>query len=666
MSAKQVLELEIKQTTTGDGVTKVTVDLVKAKGGLTDFEKAMMGTRSTIGGLDKDIIAFDKNLGSMADAMSAFGVSIPQSPMALFGQLAREGVDLAWESIQMAGDASEQASLFQQTFRGESKDTRVELEAYGAEVGRSTISLMDMASGIQTILVPMGMARDMSADWSVTLAKLSTDLGAAFNKEDADVLADIRSGLLGSTEVLEKYGINLKMTAVNQELVNMGVEGGIQKATELEKTQARLNVIMQSTADYQGQAARESDGFNGQMKELEATVQDLKISMGEGLLPIVNTLLGALNNGNRTIDASRRYWAAMDEQLRLGIISQEEYNEQGREFSRMAREGNAITSESIEMIKGLEAANQQAIFTQAGYGDMVEEDIAALQDYGMELDGIREDYGEVSDETEDAIEKQMAFADALSEITSVDTNFKGIVSLATRYDSILEQIDEKHDQIKKFNEISATGGYIDGIYYSASDAKEEVHNLKMGIHDLQTEMSAMANQVVLDMLMATISVDEVSETEAQAYFQLAADMGTISQEAADAAVLAYGGAIDYINGLAMDPKTGEVVINVTYNDPGFTPSSGSIAISGRTIDNSIKREFEAEGDYVLPGQSLLVGELGPEPFIPTVPGQIVSNRDMQNGVLGGITINMNGPVYMRTIEEIRDVMEEILVEASRR
>ncbi len=50
-----------------------------------------MGTRSTIGGLDKDIIAFDKNLGSMADAMSAFGISIPQSPMALFGQLARRG-----------------------------------------------------------------------------------------------------------------------------------------------------------------------------------------------------------------------------------------------------------------------------------------------------------------------------------------------------------------------------------------------------------------------------------------------------------------------------------------------------------------------------------------------------------------------------------------------
>jgi len=34
---------------------------------------------------------------------------------------------------------------------------------------------------------------------------------------------NIRSALLGSTEVVEKYGIILKATALNQELLNMGV-----------------------------------------------------------------------------------------------------------------------------------------------------------------------------------------------------------------------------------------------------------------------------------------------------------------------------------------------------------------------------------------------------------------------------------------------------------
>ena len=665
MSAKSVLEFEIKQTTTGDGITKVTVDLKEVQGGLSDFEKAMLGARTTIGDFDRDIYAFGTNLGSAADAMSAFGISIPQSPMAAFGQLAREGVDLLWESIQMAGDAEEEVALFQQTFREESEETRAELEAYGDTVGRSAYSLMDMASGIQTILVPMGFARDLSADWSVKLAQLSTDLGAAFNKEDANVLADIRSGLLGSTEVLEKYGINLKMSALNQELLNMNVEGGIRGATEQEKVQARLNVIMRSTADYQGQAARESDSFNGQMKELKATTEELKISMGEKLLPVANTLLGALNNGNRTIDASRRYWDAMDDALRLGIITQEEYNEQGREFSRMAREGNAVTEESIELIEDLEKSVQQAAFTQAGYGDMTREDIAALQDYGMELDGIRQDYGGVGAAAEDAMEMQDDFIASLNEITSLDANFHGIVTMATRYDTILEEIDEKYEQIQQLNGISSTGGYIDGVYYSALDAKNEIHNMRMGIHDLQGEMSKMADQAVLDMFMATIAIDGVTEREAAAYFQMAADMELISQEAADAAILAYGGAVDYINGLTIDPKTGELVVDVTYNDPGYRPSGGTFTTSGGTFNKYNKRVFKAEGGDVLPGQRVIMNELGPEPVVFDQPARIISNRDMQNGAVGGVNLNFYGPTYMRTKEEIRDVVEEILIDAAR-
>ena len=73
--------------------------------------------------------------------------------------------------------------------------------------------------------------------------------------------------------------------------------------------------------------------------------------------------------------------------------------------------------------------------------------------------------------------------------------------------------------------------------------------------ELMDRMSEMANQVVLDMLMATISIDGITQAEADAYFQMAADMGMISEEAAEAAKTAYGDAIAYINGIDLDDKT---------------------------------------------------------------------------------------------------------------
>ncbi len=672
MGAKQVLELEIKTTQTGDGVTKVTAELSEVKGGLSNFEKSIVGARSTIGGLDRDISLFGKNIGSAADALSGFGISIPQSPMALFGQVTRQVTDTLWESIQMAGDAEEQAALFQQTFREEAEATRGELEAFGDEVGRSTIGLMDMASGIQTILAPLGMTREEAANWSVTMTQLATDLGAAFNKVDADVLGDIRSGLMGSTEVMEKYGVNLKMSAINQELLNMGIAGGVQRASELEKVQARLNLIMKQTSDYQGQAARESDSFNGQMKELEANFTDLKVELGERFLPVANEVLGWFNESFKTIDVSKRFWSALDDALEQGVITQEEYNKAGKEFQRTAREGNATTDESIEKIEALEKATKDHAIATKDWGNLIE--LAAL-DAGFYADMAEragEETGEWDHYLQGASEQMQQFWEEYQQITSLNANFSGMVSLAKQYDDVMGQINTKQSRVNQLMEIMSTGGYIDGVYIGASKAKEEIGLLEGEIGDLQGSMEDMANQVVLDMLMATIAIDGVTQAEASAYFQMAADMGMISQEAADAAIAAYSNAIDQINNMVIHPKTGMIYLNIKYNDPGFVPNVGGGGGSQQSVFadltdvGDVTHQFEAEGGGVYPGQRLMVGELGPEPFIPSVPGQIISNRDLQNGAVGGgINLHFNGPAYFRSEHETRALIERVLVEAAR-
>jgi len=56
-----------------------------AKSGLTNLERAVAGTRSTIGGLNSDLTVFGKNVGTSADLLSGLGVSIPISPMMALG-----------------------------------------------------------------------------------------------------------------------------------------------------------------------------------------------------------------------------------------------------------------------------------------------------------------------------------------------------------------------------------------------------------------------------------------------------------------------------------------------------------------------------------------------------------------------------------------------------
>src|SRR3989337_4397895 len=70
-----------------------------AKGSLTNLERAALGTRSTIGGLNSAITVFGKNVGTGADLLSGLGIAIPTSPMMLFGSVLKQTSAFVSDSI---------------------------------------------------------------------------------------------------------------------------------------------------------------------------------------------------------------------------------------------------------------------------------------------------------------------------------------------------------------------------------------------------------------------------------------------------------------------------------------------------------------------------------------------------------------------------------------
>ena len=83
----------------GEAPQETLEDLKELKTGLTDLEKTVAGTRTTISGLDQDINLFGTSLGSTTDLLSGLGISIPISPMQLFGQAIQAAGQYAKEAI---------------------------------------------------------------------------------------------------------------------------------------------------------------------------------------------------------------------------------------------------------------------------------------------------------------------------------------------------------------------------------------------------------------------------------------------------------------------------------------------------------------------------------------------------------------------------------------
>jgi hypothetical protein len=161
--------------------------------------------------------------------------------------------------------------------------------------GLARSEALQAATGIGAMLKPMGFAPQEASKMSRAMVELAGDM-ASFNNEDPSEMLDrIRSGLAGESEPLRRFGVDLRVTAVEAFALK---EGLIEQGEALEGaafTQAAYQKILADTTDQQGDFARTSDGLANIQRRLRANAVDLAASFGKQLTPAVEAAAGKLN-----------------------------------------------------------------------------------------------------------------------------------------------------------------------------------------------------------------------------------------------------------------------------------------------------------------------------------------------------------------------------------
>ena len=211
--------------------------------------------------------------------------------------IAAVGAGLGALSVQLinaGSDAEEMQGKFDAVFQEFGGPVTTELTNFATNVGRSRFELMGFASTIQDTLVPLGFARGAAADMSVEVVKLATDLGSFNNLPTEQVIMDVQSALVGNTETLRKYGVVATQATIEQYALSNGLWDGEAAMDAQTKAAAIMGLIMDSTTDAQGDAARTSESWANQMRALKATLTDTATEIGLQLLPAVTPLLAKL------------------------------------------------------------------------------------------------------------------------------------------------------------------------------------------------------------------------------------------------------------------------------------------------------------------------------------------------------------------------------------
>lgn len=244
------------------------------------------GVSSSVG---QAVSALGRLQGVAATAGLAVGTAIAAGVAVAGAALGALGI----RAIQAGSDVEEMMGKFSVVFGQYAQDTAAALGTLAQDVGRNRYELMGFAATFQDTFVPLGFARDEAAAFSTELTQLTVDIASFNNIAEPQVLMDLQSAIVGNHETMRKYGVIITETTLNQQLLAMGIQGGIAAATEQEKVMARLNIIYAGTTDAQGDAIRTAGSFANQMRALKSSVQETVQGIGLGLLPLATQFVQA-------------------------------------------------------------------------------------------------------------------------------------------------------------------------------------------------------------------------------------------------------------------------------------------------------------------------------------------------------------------------------------
>lgn len=247
----------------------------------------------------------DRDVKKVDNAVSKFEGRMQKVGQAIGGTIFLAGLARAAGAvIGFASDAQETLGLVRETFGENAAEVEAWSRTISKEVGRSEFLMREMAGTLGAILTPaLEGNTEASAEMSTTLAALAVDLASLFNTSESEALIKLKAGLVGSTEPLLSFGVNLQVASLQAFALDQGITKTVKTMTEAEKVTLRYQLILAKTTTAQGDAARTADGFANASRAAADGVKDLATRIGQQLLPVASRFMVWTRDAARSLTA---------------------------------------------------------------------------------------------------------------------------------------------------------------------------------------------------------------------------------------------------------------------------------------------------------------------------------------------------------------------------
>tara|TARA_R100001510_G_scaffold54389_1_gene57040 strand:+ start:858 stop:2900 length:2043 start_codon:yes stop_codon:yes gene_type:complete len=624
--------------------------VVKIRGDLSDITKKLKQLEQSTTKTTEKVGTNFRKIASVAKL--AIGAVVVQ-------QLARGASSL----VNFASHVEEMQAKSSVVFGRFTAQVRSELSKFGEEVGRSTFQLEEMASQIQDTFVPMGFARGEAANLSVELAKLATDVASFNNASDVETMRAFQSALVGNHETVRRFGVVITEATLTQELMRMGINKLSKDATNQEKVQARLNLLLAGTTDAQGDAARTADSFANQMKGLGAALSNLGVAVMTPLLPQLAEFVGSIKAAVVSVREFLFSTRVLSRDLSIQSEASKVLTQRMRELAKIKQVNNALdldptgqaqknkTTETqlrllnreINAIDKLMRANKNLAFAQEQRLQK-EEKLAAIERAKVDARTT------IERAIKEAIEQQKILKEEIAASNKEEiAGIRATRELALEFSTLGEDGTELKNRLKELTEENAKlANSVKEVGDSTTTTNERLDNAKSIVESLKTPLEQLNEDIAdLKFSQSNFTADEFTGAMKEMEMQMKLanpefvmlkeaieDMGkSVSQSLAEMLVNGKGSLSSFLN---------------IFKDfiKQLLAKTIELAIINRAINSILRLEgttaelptlpARAGGGTVQRGRPYMVGERGPEMFVPNTGGRIVANHNLPSG--GGTTV----------------------------
>ena len=203
-------------------------------------------------------------------------------------------VKLGKDCIETASNLQEVANVVDVTFGKTAGVVNDWAKQSAASFGLSQTAAKRYIGTYGTMAKQFEFTEEQAAQMGVELTKLAGDVASFYNLDNKAAATKLKAIFTGETESLKELGVVMTQTQLDAYAMANGWNKTTKDMTEQEKVLLRYQYTMEKLSHVQGDFMRTSDGYANSVRTLELNLENLKIEIGNELIPVAAQGIGAI------------------------------------------------------------------------------------------------------------------------------------------------------------------------------------------------------------------------------------------------------------------------------------------------------------------------------------------------------------------------------------